>query len=228
MAPLPAISIASIIIGFISFSFTLFIFFNAFWAAFKTLGKAPTELRDVLATLRIELYEEKEHLRKARRHHATSGSVQANLDIGSLRVLNNTIKDLLREFKRLERPFLIESLGGGGGSSSGRRRRHATTDADSEPKVADDVVPQGYYRCDLAHRLVWLRSKNEVMDIGQRLERLQTRRIAREVTQSQMAIYEILRSVRGLDDGFAAIQDRLRRVRSVTLPRSRSRRRTKE
>jgi len=43
MAALPSISLASVVIGFISFSFTLAIWLHAFWDAFNTIGAAPGE-----------------------------------------------------------------------------------------------------------------------------------------------------------------------------------------
>lgn len=64
---LAPISLASTIIGFISFSLTLAIWLHAFWDGFKTLGSAPEETRDVLSTLRQGLYEEREYLRRLKR-----------------------------------------------------------------------------------------------------------------------------------------------------------------
>lgn len=64
---LAPISLASIIIGFISFGLTLAIWLHSFWAAFKTLGSAPRESRDLLSTLRQGLYEEREYLKRLKR-----------------------------------------------------------------------------------------------------------------------------------------------------------------
>lgn len=42
---------------------------------------------------------------------------------------------------------------------------------------------QHKYSCDLPHRIYWLRNKDKILNISERLDTIQTRRIAVEVTE---------------------------------------------
>jgi hypothetical protein len=122
MVSMTPLAYASSIIGIISFIFTLSIFANTYSEAWDTVLSAPHQIRDYLGNLRQELYEEKEALKRARsRPHGYS-----------LKILDDSIKDLLREFRRIERPFLApsrrgegraERVGGLAGWKRGRRKR---------------------------------------------------------------------------------------------------------
>ncbi|EPE24171.1 hypothetical protein GLAREA_08021 [Glarea lozoyensis ATCC 20868] len=211
MAPLPSISIASITIGFISFAFTLAIWLHAFWDAFLTLGAAPHQIQDALSTLRQGLYEEREYLRRVRRvresrHSPNLKTPQINAshkalyyEGGPTRVMTDAVKDLIAEFKDLERPFLVSPH----------------TGTEKELEWSYDATQQ-YYRCDLVHRLIWLRRKGGVESIGVRLNKIQTRRIAVEVTEAHFMLSDAMGLIREMggkvqkaEDRIARIQDRL-------------------
>ncbi|RDW77179.1 hypothetical protein BP6252_05232 [Coleophoma cylindrospora] len=195
---LAPISIASIIVGFISFSFTLAIWLHAFWDAFLTLAKAPQQVRDTLSTLRQGLYEEREYLKRTRRRSQSHSSKTKSLYLegGAQKVINDAVKDLIREFKDYERPFL-EPL------HEGREK---------ELEWSFDAT-QRYYYCDLPHRLLWLRTKGGINDIAIRLQRLQSRRIAEEVTDMRFLLRDVMGMVRDSEDRLQAIEDRLRMSR---------------
>jgi len=115
MSSLAPISLASIIIGFISFGFTLATFLRVFWTNIMTIFSAADEAPDILTTLRQELYEERNSLRALRRHLRSRGGQHARdvfsgpeLDEVVIRTLQKSIKDLCRKFKGIERPFLAE------------------------------------------------------------------------------------------------------------------------
>jgi len=195
---LAPISLASITIGFISFSFTLAIWLHAFWDAFKTLGAAPREVRDSLSMLRQSLYEEREFLkrksRKSNRHISKSKSLYDQG--GPTKVINDAVKDLIREFKSYESPFLVTP-------HSGREK---------ELEWSFDATQQ-YYKCDFGHRLLWLRVKGSVNTIAVRLQRVQTRRIAVEVTESHFMMADMMGLVRGYEQRLQAIEERLQMSR---------------
>lgn len=195
---LAPISIASIIIGFISFTFTLAIWLHAFWDAFVTLGKAPQQVQDALSVLRQGLYEEREYLKRTRRRSQShSGKAKSlYLEGGPQRVINDAVKDLIRDFKDLERPFL-ENL------HEGREK---------ELEWSFDATKH-YYKCDLHHRILWLRTKSGINDIAIRLGRLQSRRIAEEVTDMRFMVRDMMGMVRESEDRLHAIEDRLRMSR---------------
>lgn len=175
---LPAISVASITIGFISFAFTLAIWLHSFWDWFQTLSDAPTQVQDHLSTLRQGLYEERAHLKRIRGRGIAgtrsgrargSGGQDIYADGGPLKVINDAVKHLIRDFKALERPFLIAP--------------HEGREKDLEWSFD---ATQRYYRCDLVHRIIWLQSKHSVKGISARLNALQIRRIAVEVSDSKL------------------------------------------
>lgn len=75
------------------------------------------------------------------------------------------VKDLINDFKRLEKPFLIPPHEGA---------------KEKELEWSYDATAHHYY-CDLPHRISWLRNKGHVLEIARRLGDIQMRRIAVEV-----------------------------------------------
>ena len=206
MAALSTISLVSIVIGFISFSFTLAIWLHAFWDAFLTIGSAPYQVRDSLSTLRQGLYEEREYLKRQRRQrdgsrHSATAKARAKMKTlydegGPTKVINDAVKDLIREFKRYEYPFLVTSHRG----------------REKELEWSFDATQQSY-NCDLWHRIRWLRTKGGINSIGLRLARLQTRRIAVEVTEGHFMMADMMGMVREYEHRLSAIEERLQMSR---------------
>ena len=185
---LAPISYASSIVGFLSFAFTLLTLLRVSWGAILTIFAAPREAKDYFDNVRQELYELREDLRRTRKRHkqedkAESKSSKSSMESGSLRVLNDTVKHLQRDFKRLERPFLLVN-------------RDDDRDVDS-PWTHYTVYTAriNYCNMDLRRRVIWLRSKSEAISIVERIARIQTRRIASEIynIQSLVGIYVFMR-----------------------------------
>ncbi|KAI9731104.1 MAG: hypothetical protein M1818_007962 [Claussenomyces sp. TS43310] len=198
MAALAPISLASTIIGFISFALTVLIWLHSFWSWYETVVSAPAQIRDQLATLRQSLYEEREHVRRIRRRklggYEKRGSSDAiYFDGGPVKVIGDAVRDLIHDFKRLERPFLIPPHGG--------------REKDLEWSFN---ATQGYYRCDFGHRFKWLQNKSGVVNVAQRLQALQVRRIAVEVTENHVMVAQAVSMIRGSDERLSAIEERLR------------------
>lgn len=171
---------ASSIIGIISFLFTLSIFFNTFAQAWDTVLGAPVQITDYLGNLREELYEEKEALKRARaRPHGYR-----------LKILDDSVKDILREFRRIERPFLPS---GRRGSKRGRAKASASASG-GEKGVAEEeeedfkAKAPGFYVCDWRHRVIWLQTKSAAVRLATVLDRLQTRRIERELSDVHLYV----------------------------------------
>lgn len=172
-ATLSPISLASTILGFISFALTLATFFRVFWENLQTFFNAERESRNILVTLRIELAEETESLREIRRHQrgrdgshgvdVLSGPV---LDDLTLRNMMSSAKRLTRRFEDLEKPFLCDSAEldrrrdaarqrarsrrGRGRSRSVRQNPYRGrgdepyTNKDYDPEKRDGYVSEGY------------------------------------------------------------------------------------
>ncbi|KAE8442392.1 hypothetical protein EG329_003408 [Mollisiaceae sp. DMI_Dod_QoI] len=203
MPALAPISLASVVIGFISFTFTLAIWLHAFWDAFLTLGQAPSQLQDALSALRQALYEEREYLKRKRRRGDGSEGLSSSKsratiynDGGPTKVINDAVKDLIREFKVYERPFL----------------ETAHTGREKELEWSFDATQQ-YYKCDFVHRILWLRTKGGIGSIAEKLQKIQTRRIAVETTEMHFQMSDMMGMVREYEHRLRAIEERLQMSR---------------
>lgn len=124
--PVPtSLSLASIIIGFISFSVTLTLLLGVYRDLISTLRKADTNIPIILGNLRQEIIFERALIshklvvgdefnvfpRKLRylRTGATGKREKYGVRQKFAELLEATIQDLWIDFKRLERPFLIRS-----------------------------------------------------------------------------------------------------------------------
>ena len=109
---LPTISYASVIVSFLSFAFTFFTFVRVFWVTILTLWSAPKEMTAYLDNLRSELHGERAYFKSMlRRHRSRSRGRRRDSvhdDLAVIRLLNDSVKGLMRSFKDLERPFLTE------------------------------------------------------------------------------------------------------------------------
>ena len=177
VAGLAPISLGSSIVGFISFAFTFLTLIRVFWDAIITIFSAPTEARDILDNLRQELYELREALKHARKKHKGEKDEwkEAGADRTPLRVLQDTVKHMSRDFRILERPFLQKS-----------RQPIEEDECDSAwTHYAVYTAKIDYCNMDLSHRIIWLRTRSKIMVIGDRVNRIQVRRIAHELTHMQ-------------------------------------------
>jgi hypothetical protein len=153
---------------------------------------------DTLSTLRQGLYEEREYLKRTRRNRESSSNRHISKsngiysDGGPTKVINDAVKDLIREFKSYEHPFL----------------ESPHTGREKELEWSYDAT-QHSYRCDLPHRLMWLRVKGHVNTIAVRLQRMQTRRIAVEVTENHLMVADLMGMVRGYEGRLRGIEERL-------------------
>ncbi len=111
-------------------------------------------------------------------------------------MMNDALKDLIRQFKSYEEPFLIT--------------RHRGREKELEWSF--DATQQ-QYRCDLPHRLLWLRSKGSVQSIAVRLNWIQTRRIAVEVTEAHFMLGDVMGMVRDYEYRLRSIEERLQMSR---------------
>lgn len=158
----------------------------------------PNRVQDVLSTLRQGLYEEREYLKRTRRSSTSTSKAPKTLYAsgGPTAVINTAVKDLIREFKHLESPFLVSSHAG----------------REKELEWSFDAT-QRQYMCDLPHRLMWLRVKGKVLDIAVNLQRVQTRRIAVEVTEAHFMMGDVMGMVRGCEERLRGIEERLQMSR---------------
>lgn len=238
---LAPISLASTIIGFISFAFTVTTWLRVFWENLHTLFEAESEIHGYLSNLRIEIWEEKASLRQLRRHNKDYGHsgrkgkarVHLRLDDVTIRSMQDIVRHLTRRFKKLEAPFLEENTATGrrrptsypyareSGSweddhkSGARRRGHRRApegQQDLDEEYDEDWANNEYCNITLAKRFVWLRRRSEAINLTEALSRLQTRRIARQVGELTVTLYEYGDMIEDIRDDMQGLTGRLNRV----------------
>ncbi|KAF2427786.1 hypothetical protein EJ08DRAFT_332050 [Tothia fuscella] len=211
---LAPISLASTVIGFISFTFTVATALRVFWANFQTFVGASSEIEEVLTNLRQSLYEERRHLRKARRsrrrrHNSKRPCYgygnEKDRDEGgvspeaALEAMQSAVKLMISGFRAYEKPFV-------------RPAYHLTRDgyhSGGEEEGAD------YYHCEDRYmavgwmeRYLWLRRKSNFIALSEGINRIETRRIGMQVHEMSMLIHDMSRHFNDFDERFDAI-DRL-------------------
>ncbi|KAK0917025.1 hypothetical protein LTR02_000355 [Friedmanniomyces endolithicus] len=135
---LSPLSLLSILIGFISFAFPVATFLRVLWANFMTLGEAQHEVHSYLTNLRTELLEEQASLKvmkkNCRRHHRLlerggggggGGRVDSGVELDevTLKTMSDSVRQLIKRFKGIERPFLEPGDPGIGGEALHQHRR---------------------------------------------------------------------------------------------------------
>ncbi|KAI4162203.1 MAG: hypothetical protein LQ342_004223 [Letrouitia transgressa] len=168
---MPSIFVASAIVGFTSFAFTFFTFLRVFWESILTMWNAHHEIRPVMDNLRTELYGERAYFKNALKQarSKSKSSTRYAPEIQPLAILNDGIKDLMREFRELEEPFLD--------------RPEEAEDLDIE-KSGRVSLRGNYAPMDLRRRFTWLHKKDNVVNLGTMTNRIQSRRIAYETSNT--------------------------------------------
>jgi hypothetical protein len=196
----------------------------------STIRYAPSQIPIQLGNLRQEIEAERWALRercrqgdqfnifkltgrgRARSRRRTSEVVH---------LLMKTVDKLWFEFRELERPFLIKS----GSRAEAVRKGDYWGESDIDEKAAGKLpgtekkggsgkrtnamgmeeanvgVEGDYYRTDLTHRFIWWQSKNDVQRLADQVQRVQIRRIERDVFECDELIKRVLRKVDGGRDG---------------------------
>lgn len=234
---LAPISLASTIIGFASFAFTVATLLRVSWVNFETFSAASTEIPDVLGNLKAGLFEERRHLRKVirwqrkqRRRSASGrrggekepGHSRRDLEIGDRTVLllRDTVKHMIWTFRQIEGPFLRveheEKM------RQARRGEIDREDWDTDGFAWFDVEAdesnytyRDYRPCGFRERWLWVRRKADCISLSENLARVQTRRIANEVGESYIIVGHMQRDWRHLDDRLWALENRLSNVVGV-------------
>ncbi|KAL1860679.1 hypothetical protein Daus18300_009022 [Diaporthe australafricana] len=110
-----------------------------------------------------------------------------------------TVRDLWRQFKSLERPFLVSS----GQRAEAIRNGDVWVEKDlvDEKTLREDIELHGesgsfadwsaFYRCDFTHRFIWWQSKSDVVKLADEVQRVMLRRMEREVTCMRMMLKQL-------------------------------------
>ncbi|KAJ0116785.1 hypothetical protein J7T55_009936 [Diaporthe amygdali] len=110
-----------------------------------------------------------------------------------------TVRDLWRQFKSLERPFLVSS----GTRAEAIRNGDVWVEKDlvDEKTLREDIELHGesgsfadwsaFYRCDFTHRFIWWQNKSDVVKLADEVQRVMLRRMEREVTCMRMMLKQL-------------------------------------
>ncbi|KAL1618054.1 hypothetical protein SLS56_010720 [Neofusicoccum ribis] len=226
---LSPISFVSTLFGFLGFAFTIATFLRVTWENIQTILGASTQVPDLLGNLKQGLYEERAHLRKVRRWQRRRGSFQGGPrggpekadhwyghgyldskdlhdDDQSTRVMREAIRNMIREFRHLEQPFLRDDV------EIGRHVRNGEGYADEDD---EEYYRTEYRPCGWRERYLWLRRKGAVVDMMSTLSRLETRRIAKEVGEACLIVRGMERDFQIIDDRIWNLEQRMTRVVGV-------------
>ena len=118
----------------------------------------------MLATLRVSLVDERNNLRAVRRRRERNGLKE---DV-AMRVMHEDIRDMIKQFKKLEGPFL---------SQKGK-------DLEKGGKW-DDFYYGDYCEITFLQRFVWTREVGSVKTLMDALTKLQVRRITKQMEDLQ-------------------------------------------
>lgn len=232
---LAPISFASTIIGFVSFAVTVATLLRVSWDNLATISAAPTEIPDLLGNLKAGLYEERRNLRRTlrwqrRRRRSTSGrrgekdpqrtTREDELGDQTTIIMRDTIRHLLQRFRALERPFLADDAAEKRKKARRGEIDHEDWDTDGQAFIDPESGESSYLRneyryCGLRERWYWLHRKSTAMDMLTTLSRLQTRRIAKDISDMHMTVAHMERDWRHLDDRMWTLENRLSRVVGV-------------
>lgn len=239
------LSLASSIIGVVSFVFTVGTFLRVVWVNLMTMSEAPHEIHSYLTNLRQELLEERSSLRMLKRFQKSrrKGNVEipymsCEMDEVTIKTMQDTIKHLIRQFNQVEKPFLEP---GEKGIADAPRHRNRRRDQSTSPNYTHSAYgsppEKGYTRdrsrardrddddndyywaqrvqyanLNFKRRLQWLFRKGDAQRLFGTLSRLQTRRIARQVSGLAVVMHDYGGSVVRMEDNIRNMDERLGRV----------------
>lgn len=209
---------ASTIIGFVSFALTAATTLRVFWENLETIKAAPREIDDYLGSLKVGLYEEREHVKMLRKHirrrgssrnrgeKGGSSSIYAVGDIDgdvSTKVARDSLRHMIRSFHDIERPFL-------------RYPHEKSQDEEGYwESERDDFYHTDYRECGLRERWLWLHRKQSVVTMLQSLSRIETRRMANEMGDVHYVIRSLGRNLEELEERLLRIEQRMTRIVGV-------------
>jgi hypothetical protein len=157
--------------------------------------------------------------------------MQSSAEDEALRVMRTTVKDLIKSFRDLERPFLkpefvAQDAAHWSMNASGYPPEKAAYAAQYYPHSDDDSpsarhmqatnrLGHEYRNCGIKQRWLWVRLKAAVVNLNVILGRVETRRTAHEVGEVLSVVCNIGRDVEDLRASLEGVEGRLNRVVGV-------------
>lgn len=140
----------------------------------------------------------------------------------ALNVLRITVRDLVKSFRQIERPFLKPEYHGNAPatwSNNSHPYRHEKGAYFSDDEVSDlyatNRFGHEYRKCGFKERWLWVRRKAFVINLSEVLSRVEVRRTAHEVGEILNFVSDIGRDLEDVQDAIYALERRLNRVVGV-------------
>ncbi|OJD35459.1 uncharacterized protein BKCO1_17000118 [Diplodia corticola] len=123
-----------------------------------------------------------------RRRHRHGGGYHPDMkdlhdDDQSTRVMREAVRNMIRDFRYLEQPFLRDDVEAPG-RRFGRDPHVRNGEGYNAPSDDDEYYRTEYRTTGYRERWLWLNRKGAVVDMMAQLSRLETRRIAKEVGEA--------------------------------------------
>jgi hypothetical protein len=224
--PVPTtVSWASSIIGFISFAITLLTLLGVYRDLISTIRYAPSQIPIQLGNLRQEIEAERLLLRRRCREGDRFRVFTGGQGRGGrrrkrtgevLHLLMRTVDKLWMDFREIERPFLIRSGRRAEEVKRGdfwedddivdeKEKLPGTPKRDGDGKRTNAMgmeeanvgLDERYFRTDLHHRFIWWQSRSGVQRLFEEVQRVQIRRIERDVFECDELVKRVLRRMDG-------------------------------
>lgn len=135
------------------------------------MWSAPKELRQLLDNVRTELYGERAYFKNAikQARSKSRSSVREMEEIIPLSILNDSIREMMRDFREMEAPFLNDT-----GDTN-------QLDMEESRKVS---LRGDYARMNLRRRYIWLQTQSDFVSVANQVTRIRARRIAYETSNT--------------------------------------------
>ncbi|KAL9575903.1 MAG: hypothetical protein Q9212_007580, partial [Teloschistes hypoglaucus] len=132
--------------------------------------RAPHQIQQTLDNLRTELYGERAYFKNAIKQAKSKRNPEREApEITPLSILGESVKSMMRDFRGLEAPFLVEGEEGG----------------DLDIEKSGRVSLRGRYgSMGFRRRVVWLHTKDDFVAMANQVTRIQARRIAYETSNT--------------------------------------------
>lgn len=161
-------------------------------------------------------------------------AAQSTGEEASLESMRIAIRDMIREFRRIEYPFLKPEFQNRKSSEWSTSAPYPYTpekstyrspyyhgkerDEDEEEYPGSSGLQQSnrlgfeYRKCGFRERWLWLRRKNDVISLSEGLSRVEVRRTAHEVGEVLMMVGDVGRDMEDVRQSILALEGRMSRV----------------
>lgn len=149
-------------------------------------------------------------------------SMRSEGESEALQVMRITVRDLIKSFRQIERPFLkpeYHNQASAQWSKSDSPYGPEKSPYFSEDEISDlhatNRLGNEYKKCGVKERWLWVKRKASVINLSEVLNRVEVRRTAHEVGEVLSIVSNIGRDLEDVQETLYALEGRLNRVVGV-------------